>query len=276
MKSIINTFYRDSYEIFALMFRCRLLIRELTFREISDRYTGQVFGSLWAIIHPLSIIAVFLFLFGRVFQAKVGIDVDIPSNHTIYILSGLIPWLVIADVLSRSSMIIVSQSSLVKQVVFPIEVLPIKVVLGSLIPIILGQIILGAYTFFLYNHLPWTYFLFLPTLFLFVFFLIGISYFLSAISVFFRDVKDFIQLFVFLGLYLSPIVYDINWVPSSLRIVIYLNPFTYPILCFQDIAYNGNINNPLAWSMMVIITISCFMISSSLFKRLKVYFGNYL
>lgn len=107
----------------------RRLLLEMTRRDLTDRYAGQVLGALWAVINPVLTISVFVVIFGVIFRVKaVSLGVGtLPQDHTLYMLSGLIPWLVAADVIGRSPSLIVGQASLVKQVVFPLEVLPVKI-----------------------------------------------------------------------------------------------------------------------------------------------------
>jgi lipopolysaccharide transport system permease protein len=124
--------------LFGNLVKHRRLLLEMARRDVSDRYAGQVLGTVWAIIHPVVTIAVFIFMFGVVFRTKVDTGLDIPGDHTLYIMSGLVPWLVTADVLGRSSAIVSSQASLVKQVVFPVEVLPVKMVLATLPTFLIG------------------------------------------------------------------------------------------------------------------------------------------
>ena len=94
------------------VFRARgRLIYELTRREIFDRYAGQVFGVFWSIGHPLMLILIYIFIFGFVFQVRTSGRLDLPLNFTSYMLSGLIPWLVFAEVMGKSSTVIVNAFS---------------------------------------------------------------------------------------------------------------------------------------------------------------------
>ena len=80
-------------ELFGI-FRTRgVLIYELTRREISDRYAGQVFGLFWTIGHPLMVTLIYIFIFGFVFRARMGGTLDMPLDYTSYLLAGIIPWL---------------------------------------------------------------------------------------------------------------------------------------------------------------------------------------
>ena len=95
----------------------RELVRIMTLRDIADRYTGQVLGLIWAVVHPALIIFVFLFLFAFLFKQKfpdgqLPIVVSDGLGIPVYLISGLIPWLVSVEILSRSSTAITARYSM--------------------------------------------------------------------------------------------------------------------------------------------------------------------
>jgi lipopolysaccharide transport system permease protein len=263
-------------ELVWLLTQYRQLTVEMAKREIVDRYAGQLFGAFWAIGHPLTLILVFIFIFGVVFKMKIGGTVDMPLDYTTYLLSGLIPWLAFAESMSKASTVIISSSSLVKQVVFPIEVLPVKGVIASLVTQCVFLVLLTAYVLVKEHFLLWTYAL-LPVL---VFFqalaMIGVSYILSAIGVYFRDVKDFVQVFTTVGVYLMPIFYLPESVPKVFRPVLYINPFSYLTWCYQDALYFGRFVHGWSWLIFGAMSLAVFVIGYRVFRKLKVMFGNVL
>jgi homopolymeric O-antigen transport system permease protein len=70
-------------------------------RELSTRYAGQMMGSFWIVGHPLLQMLIYIFLFAVVFQQRIGGTVELPRDYTIYILSGLVPWLSILPVVTK-------------------------------------------------------------------------------------------------------------------------------------------------------------------------------
>jgi hypothetical protein len=153
-------------ELVLLLTRHRELTLHLAKREITDRYLGQVFGSLWAIGHPLVLIGVYVFIFGFVLNLKVGDASRVPFDYTTYLLAGLIPWLSLVESMSKATVAITMNANLVKQIVFPVEVLPVKGVIASLITQAISIALLLIYVLAKYHGLPWTYAL-LPLLMLF-------------------------------------------------------------------------------------------------------------
>lgn len=261
--------------IFSSIARHRRLLLEMARRDVSDRYAGQVLGAVWAAIHPVMTVAVFIFMFAVVFRLKVDSGLDIPGDHTLYMVSGLVPWLVTADVLGRSSTIVSNQASLVKQVVFPVEILPVKMVLASLPTFLIGFVGLALYgvvvgraslAFLLYPIAALPLYLFL----------LGIAFALSAVGVFLRDIREVVQMYTLIGMYVAPIFYFLDWVPEHIRPFIYLNPLTVFVESFHDAAYYGGIRNWIVWLIAMAAGCAAIWFGAMVFARLKPHFGSYL
>ena len=263
-------------ELSALLTRHRQLTMEMAKREIADRYSGQVFGLLWAFGHPLTVMLVYVFIFRFVFSIKIGGTVEMPLDYSAYLLSGLIPWLAFSEAMNKACTVVAGNATLVKQVIFPLEVLPVKGALASLATAIIFFLLLLVYIVFALGALPWT-FLLLPVLILLqILAMIGISYVLSATGVFFRDIKDFVQVFSVVGVYLMPAFYLPSLVPAIFRPLLYLNPFSYMIWCFQDAIYFGRFNHKIAWVVFPLFSLFVFVIGYRYFRKLRPMFSNVL
>jgi len=263
-------------DLWLLATRYRALTLQMAKRELTDKYAGQVFGRLWTILHPLSLILVYVFIFGYVFKVRIDGSGAPAFNYTTYLMAGVIPWLAFQESLSKSSVVIPGNANLVKQVIFPVEILPIKGVIASLVTQAILIVLLTVYVVALYHRLPWTYAL-VPVLFAVQAALtIGVCYFVSAISVFFRDVKDVVQAFSIIGLYLMPAVYLPELVPSAFRPLLYLNPLSYLVWCYQDALYFGRFAHPFAWVVLILLSVVILALGSQVFRRLKPMFGNML
>lgn len=263
-------------ELIALLTRYRKLTVEMAKREITDRYLGQVFGILWALGHPLILVGVYIFIFAYVFRVKIGGTQDLPLDYTTYLLTGLIPWLSFQESMAKNSVVILNYANLVKQVVFPIEVLPVKGVLASLVTQLILLALLLLYILVTQRFMPLTCLL-LPVLLLCqAMAMIGVSYILAAVGTYFRDVKEFVQVFNTVGIYLVPVVYLPEFVPELCRPLLYINPFSYLIWCYQDALYFGRFEHLWAWPILVFLSVGTFVIGYRLFRKLKVMFGNVL
>jgi lipopolysaccharide transport system permease protein len=263
-------------ELIRLLIRHRQLTWEMTRREISDRYAGQVLGTLWSLVHPLLLMGIYVFIFSVVFKMRIGGTRDLPLDYTTYVLAGLIPWMSFQESMSKGTMVIIANGNLVKQVVFPIEILPVTGVIAAFLSQIVSTTVLTIYVLFRHGALPWTFAL-LPVLFVFqILAMIGVSFLLASVGVYFRDLKDFVQVFCVMGMYLIPAFYLPTMVPAVFRPILYLNPFSYVIWCYQDVCYFGRFEHPWAWAVLVSLSLGVFYVGYRVFRKLKVAFGNIL
>lgn len=254
----------------------RPLILEMARREVSDRYAGQVLGAIWAVGHPLFVIGLYIFVFNVVFRQKVGGTLEMPLDYTAYILSGLVAWLAMQECLIKSCTLITSNASLVKQTVFPLEVLVFKSNLVSLFPMLLSLFILIIYVGISQGGLHITYAL-LPFLLAVQFFgMLGLSFLLAPLGAYFRDLKDVIQLFATAGIYLMPVFYLPSWTPELFRPLLNINPFSHLIWCYQDLLYFGRFDHPWAWVSVLLFNTFLFFSGYSVFRKLKPGLGNLL
>ncbi len=262
-----------------LLTRYRELAWEMTKQEITHRYAGQALGVFWAIGHPLALIAVYVFVFSFVFGLRFAEVLDVPRDYTTYILAGLIPWMAFQESMNKGCGVILTNSRLVKQVVFPVQVLPLTVVLASLLTQLVATVVLFGYLLFTRTELPPTLAL-LPLLVVFqALAMAGVAYLLASVSVFFRDLREIVQVFGMIGLYLAPIFYQ----PSALEklgpgftLILWLNPFSYLVWCYQDVIYFGRLAHPVAWVVLPVFSVICFYSGYRVFRRLSHGFGSAL
>ncbi len=263
-------------ELLALLTRHRQLTWAMTRREIADRYAGQMLGTFWAVGHPLALMAIYVFIFGYVFCMKIGGTQQLPLDYTTYLLAGLIPWMAFQESMAKGATVIVNNANLVKQVVFPIEVLPVKGVIASFSTQLVATALLAVYVLLTHGRMPWTYAL-LPALFFFqALAMIGAAYILAAVGAYFRDLKDFVQVFCIAGMYLMPVVYLPQMVPPAFRPLLHFNPFSYMAWCYQDACYFGRFEHPWAWPVFLGGSLGLFYLGYRVFRKLKVCFGSVL
>lgn len=267
---------RALIEVLGVLIKRRGLAWEFTRRELGSRYAGQWVGSFWTIIHPLFLMALYVFIFGVVMGVRIGGTQELPLDYTAFILTGIIPWMFSQEVMSKSTTTISNNGNLVKQVVFPIEILPVTSVYASCVSALIALLGLGVYMVATGQGnaamLP-----FLPVLIvLHVMFLAGLAFAFSAVSVFFRDLKDVVKIFCTAGLFLAPIIYLPQWVPELFKPIIYLNPFSYIVWSYRDVLYFGRFEHPLAWVVVIAISLLSLMGGYRTFRKLKPYFGDAL
>jgi lipopolysaccharide transport system permease protein len=258
---------------FLQLLQHRTLTWELTRRDIYDRYVGQVFGALWAIGHPLITVSVYILIFKFVFGVRVATP-DAQIDYAVYLLSGLLPWLTYQEAMNKGTAALVSNANLVKQVVFPIEVLPTKCALASWTTQIVGTVILIVYVVCTTGQVPATLLL-LPLLWLCQCLgMIGLAMILSMVGAYLRDVKEFVVVFGVLGMYVAPIAYAPESVPGLVRPLLYANPFSYMVWCYQDALCFGTFAHWWAWPVFIGLSLTAFFVGFFAFTKAKDYVGN--
>jgi lipopolysaccharide transport system permease protein len=265
-------------EAVALIRANRTLAIAMAKRELAERYSGQALGIFWTVAHPLFLIGLYIFIFVVVFKTKISATAGntMPLDYTTYILSGLVPWLALQEALGKATTAVTSNANLVKQVIFPVELLPVKGVIATCITQLVSTVLLLLYVVGVQKTV-WATFLLLPVLmFLQAVLAVGLGFLLSSTGAFFRDLKDFVQVFTMVGVYLLPIFYLPEWVPRAFKPLIYANPFSYVTWCYQDVVYYGRIEHPVAWVVFPILSFGTFLCGYRVMRRLKPMLGNVL
>lgn len=179
------------------------LLVQLIKRDFSARFAGSALGISWAVIQPLTLVALYWFVFTRIFVRGGG---ESTSGYVSFLIVGLLPWLGLNEGLVRSTTSIVENSALVRRLTFRSELL---IVVPNASALILETIGLALFIGFrlLAGGSPRTLWL-LPFAMLLQFSLqVGIGYFLAAAYVFFRDLLPLLTFALSVIFYLSPILY---------------------------------------------------------------------
>ncbi len=256
------------------VYQNRSLVLEMARREITDSHAGQMAGVVWLVVHPLLFFVVYAFLFGSVL--KIRTRTGAPADYLIYLFSGLAPWLLTQDVMVRSVNALITNVSIVKKVMFPVEVLVAKTLVSSIGVQLILFLAVVAYVVVARSTVPATFLLLPFLLFLHVLVLWGIALVLSAITPYFRDISEFVRMFAAVNIYLMPVVYLPEMVPPLLMKVLAFNPFSALIFCYQDVLYYQTIQHPAAWGALTLFALVTVAVGSYIFVRLRHHFGSVL
>lgn len=257
-----------------VLFARRELIGELVKRELRDRHTGQVLGVLWAYGHPLVLMLIYTFLFAYVFPARFGDSASI-QDYSVNVFAGIVPWLAFQDLLAKSPSILVSHSNLVKQVVFPNEVLPVKTAIASALPYIVGLLFALCYAA-LHGTLSWFSLTLIFVIICQVMAMLGVAFIMSAGGVFLRDLRDIVTVFCSINLFAQPILYNPFSTPDFLKWIFAVNPFSYLVWCWQDALFHGEVVHTVAWVLLPLGSMLTLAIGWVTFERTRHWFGDAL
>jgi len=270
--------YRNSQALwttFDQILRYRELLREVVDRDLSASHARHGLGGWWVYVHPLVVAGTYLLIFGFVLGNKLSIGGDLPGDFPGYILAGLVPWLMMQAALVRGPGALIGSANLVKQVVFPIEVLPSAATIAATIPYLPALALVIVYNTYT-GSLSWMLVLLPAVLAVHAVWALGLSFALSAVTPFFRDLREIVTVFTSIAMYLMPTVYLPDWMPRILQPLIYLNPFSYLIWVYQDVLFFGSLRHPYAWAITFVFALMSLGLGYRTFERLKPYYGNAL
>jgi len=206
----------------------RELLGTLVWRDVAVRYKQTSIGVAWAILQPFLTMVVFTFVFGRF--------ANFPSKgvpYPIFTYSALLPWTYFAGAVALARASLVSNRGLVTKVYFPRVLLPLAGVAVPIVDFLLAFVVLvGMMAWF--QVWPSAAIVLAP-LFLAMAFIaaLGVSLFLTALNVRYRDVPYAIPFLMQIWLFLSGVVYAINALPEKWQWILALNPMTAVIAGFQ-------------------------------------------
>ena len=203
----------------AEIWQYRELLWFLAWRDVKVRYKQTVFGVGWAVIQPLLGMIVFTVFFGRLIGAA---NVDVP--YPIFTYCALVPWTYFSGTLSQAGNSLVANSNLITKVYFPRVLLPASSALSGLLDFLVGSVFLVGLMVYYRTHPTWALF-FYPILMLAMWiFTLGVSMWLAALNVRYRDVKYTIPFLIQLGLFVTPVIYPKTSMPHRMQPFLVLNP----------------------------------------------------
>ena len=258
----------------AELYQNRKLVLSLAKNDFKTKYAGSYLGIVWAFIQPIVTILVYWFVF------SVGLKAGTVSDYpfVLYLVSGIVPWFFFQDALNGGTNALIEYNYLVKKVVFKISILPIIKIISALF-VHCFFVIFTLILFSCYGYYPDLYTLqvFYYSFCMFVF-VLGLSYITCAIVVFFRDLGQIISIGLQVGIWATPILWNIDMLPQHLRWIFKLNPMNYIVegyrLALVDKAWFWEHFYSTAYFW--ILTLSIFAIGALIFKRLKVHFADVL
>ncbi len=233
--------------MFKSLWRNRLLIWQLTQRDIAARYRGSVIGLAWSFINPLLMLLVYTFVFSVVFKARWGVEEESRTDFAILLFAGMIVFGLFAEMINRAPGQIVSNANYVKKVVFPLEILS-WVSLGSVLfhslvslaVLLLAQLLINL-------SLPWTVVLFPLVLLPLIFASLGGTWFLAALGVYVRDIGQITTVFTTVLMFMSAVFYPISALPESYQAWLRLNPLVLIITESRKVLILGRLPD---WSWL--------------------------
>ncbi|MCK5065539.1 MAG: ABC transporter permease [Candidatus Fermentibacteraceae bacterium] len=207
--------------------RLRLLMESLVSKDLKVRYKRSILGFGWFLLKPLFSMIVYYFAFTRILRFGGAIP-----HFSLFLLTGLLPWNFFSSSLSATTSSLLDNHRLIRSIYFPRMSLPIAEVLANLIHLVLALVVLEA-VLIIFGHTPGlSIVLLIPAILLFTIMTIGAGMLLSIGNVFYRDVKQFVEVLLLAWFYASPIIYPLD----SIGVHIIESPGLIQILRFNPVA----------------------------------------
>ena len=220
--------FLNPFRVLREVWKGRDLLGQLVRRNIEIRYKGTMAGLVWMVVTPLVMLAVYTFVFGVVFKARWGMGLgDSKAAFALIMFCGMTVFNIFSESVNGSVGIVTGNPNYVKKVVFPLELLPVSVVLSACffglvwIGILLAGVALCFHEFCLAAVC-------LPLIFIpLILFSCGIAWFVASLGVFLRDLAHVVGILLQVLYFLTPIFYSLEMVPERFRPFLLLNPLTY-------------------------------------------------
>ncbi len=209
------------------------LMQMLIKREIVTRTSGTVLGILWPLLQPAMQVLGFWFLFDVVY----GMRQNRGPSYLEFLLTGMLPWMCLSEVLNRAAGMFREFSSLYHRAPFPIEMLPVFIMI---IPALVYALVYGLLCFYMFGFIAAAKsLLVLPLLLLW---LLPFTLLFSVLGVFMRDFTQVLPFLLMLALYCTPILYFPDMLPTQAQSWLWLNPFADVMTCIHALVQGSTID----------------------------------
>lgn len=249
------------------------MLVQTTASDVRSRYAGSMLGLLWIALYPLIFLGVYALVFLFIYKVKFALFES--DEYVALIFCGLIPFLGFAESLGLGVPSVVVNAPLVKNTLFPIELIPVKSVLVSQVAQVVGTGMLLLVLAFL-GQLTWWACLLPVVWVLQVLMTIGLLWILAGLNVFLRDIQNVIAVVILMLMMVTPIAYPVDAVPDGLRAILAINPLYYVVVCYQEVLMNGRFPQGAVFWIYLAISLGFFYVGYWFFGRLKGLFADHV
>lgn len=258
------------------LYQSRHLIWKLAKNDFKKRYAGSYLGAVWAMVQPVVTVAMYYVVFDVIMGTGNAMMPDKP--YVLFLTAGLVPWFYFSEALNSGTNALLEYNYLVKKVVFKISVLPIiKIIAATFIHVFFAIVMLIIAAVYGYYPNIYTIQLVYYSFCLFIF-VLGLCYSTCAIMVFFKDIGQIISILLQIGMWATPILWDISSMSNTVQMFVKMNPLVYIVNGYRSAIFEKSWFWEDFYSTMYfwIVTVVVFGVGALVFKRLKVHFSDVL
>lgn len=256
-------------EVFKNLYKYRELLKTNIKKEIRGKYKHSFLGVLWSFLNPLLQLLVYAIIFPIILKNS-------QDNYVIFLCVALIPWTYFSTVITQSTGVIIANGNIIQKVYFPREILPISVVTSATVNFLISTVIILL--FLICSGLGITkYIVFYPVILLIQYLLLlGISFIVSSLTVYLRDLEHLIGVAMMMLFYATPIAYASEDITGQLSIIMKLNPMAHIINAYRAIFYYQKMPDFLSLGILVGIVIVLCVVGYLIFNKLQKRFAEEL
>lgn len=258
------------------LYQSRHLIWKLAKNDFKKRYAGSYLGAVWAMVQPVVTVAMYYVVFDVIMGTGKSMVPDKP--YVLFLTAGLVPWFYFSEALNSGTNALLEYNYLVKKVVFKISVLPIiKIIAATFIHVFFAVVLLVIAACYGYFPTIYTIQMLYYSFCLFIF-VLGLCYTTCAVMVFFKDIGQIISILLQIGMWATPILWDIGGLSPTAQMLVKINPLVYIVNGYRSAIFEKEWFFEDFYSTMYfwIFTVVIFGIGALVFKRLKVHFADVL
>lgn len=232
----------------------RELIFSLIQREITSRYRSSLMGLIWSIITPAFTLLVYTTVFTKVFTVRWPGSNESPTEFALLIFIGMTIFNFFSECALRAPTMIVSNTNYVKKIQFPLEIMPWINLGAGLFHMLVSSIVWLAFYGLTIGIPPASSFIYLFVLIPICLYILGISWILSALGVYFRDINHIIGALLLPIMFLTPVFYPISALPPEWHQAMGLNPLAQVIEDARTALFWGGMPNIIKWGTSILFS----------------------
>ncbi|MCR4829909.1 MAG: ABC transporter permease [Pseudobutyrivibrio sp.] len=259
------------------------LITKLAKNDFKQKFAGSTLGVIWAFVQPVITVLVYWIVFDKALnQGTQGTKAGINAPFVLWLSAGIVPWFYFSEVLSAGTVVLHEYNYLVKKVVFPINVLPVVKAVSSLFVhgffVLFTLVVYLLYGFSVSPYILQVLYYSIAMMIL----VIGMIYLTSALCVFFKDMAQLINIFLQVGIWATPIMWNfdtmVDKIPNWLSIILKLNPMYYITSGYRDsfISCTGFWERPILTIYFWCFTLVVYLLGAHVFRKLQPQFADAL
>jgi lipopolysaccharide transport system permease protein len=256
---------------FRELFRYRQLLFEIVWRELRVQYNDLYLGFFWAVARPLAMLLVFT---GIKNLSRANLYVSIP--YALYFYSGIILWFYFVEATKASEKSVMRDAGMMKEIYYPRIISPVDRIISPLLTLALSMIPLVIMMVWAKIPPGWNLALLPLVLIQCMALCFGVGTFFSSLLLTRRDYERTLDLILYLGLFVSPVIYSPDMIPARGQLFYFLNPMAGTLLAFRSCLFHDFPFPFEQFAYSCIFSISCLIFGTKMFRRAEVFFADKL